>query len=75
MDFYNFKSLALKIKNFQMNTKNSKVYWGSIKILTFVLSAPDQFNYQSDYDGEVFTCDLFHKSRQTTPTPWHPLLN
>ena len=25
IDFYNFKSLALKIKNIQINTKNSKV--------------------------------------------------
>jgi hypothetical protein len=68
-DFFDFKSLASKIKNFHFNTENEKIYWGSIKVLNLTIHAPNQFSYQCDYDGEIFHCNLFHKSRQTPPSP------
>jgi hypothetical protein len=66
-DFIDFKNLASKIKNFEINTDNEKVKWNSIKILKLSNSSPNQFQYQTDYDGPVYTVDLFNRSRHSLP--------
>lgn len=40
-----------------------KVYWNSIKTVTVKSIAPNQIEYQTDYDGQVYTVNLFHKLR------------
>ena len=60
-DFFDFKELAQNLKNFEVNTDNEKVYWNSIKTITLKSTAPNQFEYQTDYEGQVHTVNLFHK--------------
>ena len=62
-DFYDFKNLAQLIKNFDNNSENTKVYWQKIKVLTLTAEFPNQYQYQTDYDGKVFVVDLFEKLR------------
>ena len=48
-DFFYFKELAQNLKNFEVYTDNEKVYWNSIKTITFKSTAPNQFEYHTDY--------------------------
>ena len=68
-DFYHFKELSQKLKNFEMNTDNEKVYWNSIRTITFRSESPNQFEYQTDYDGPNYTVDLLKKQRSKIPKP------
>ena len=62
-DFFDFKELAEKFRNFDQNTEGEKVYWNSIRTLSFRSDAPDQFNCQTEFDGPIHTVDLLHKLR------------
>ena len=68
-DFYDFKELAEKLKNFETNTNDDKVYWHSIRTISFKSNTPNQFDYQTDHDGPVYTVDLFQKLRCKKPKP------
>ena len=58
-DFFDFKKLAQNLKNLEVNTNNEKVYWNSIKTITLKSTAPNQFEYQTDYESQVHTVKLF----------------
>ena len=68
-DFYDFKALSEQLKNFDVNSDGEKVYWRSIRTVTFKASHPNSFQYQTDYDGPVCTVDLFEKLRTKKPKP------
>ena len=59
----------MKLKNFDVNTDNDKFSWRSIRTISFKASAPNQFEYQTDYDGPAHTVDLFQKLRCKKPKP------
>ncbi|WAR13960.1 hypothetical protein MAR_004065 [Mya arenaria] len=58
-DFYDFKGLA----------DSRKVIWNSIKILQLNSAKQHQFQYQTDYEGDTFTVELFYRSRHSIPKP------
>ena len=66
-DFYDFKELAEKLKNFETNTNDDTVYWHSIRTTSFKSNTPNQFDYQTDHDGPVYTIDLFQTLRCKQP--------
>ncbi|WAR30782.1 hypothetical protein MAR_033324, partial [Mya arenaria] len=68
-DFYDFKGLAGNVKNFEVTTDSQKVIWNSIKILQLNSAKQHQFQYQTDYEGDTFTVDLFYRSRHSIPKP------
>ena len=52
-----------KDKKFDINTNNERVYLQSIRSITLKATVPNQFDYRTDYDGPIFTVDLFQKLR------------
>lgn len=68
-DFFDFRHMASMVKNFELTSDNHKVHWNSIKTLKLSFESPNQFQFQTDYSGDSFTVDLFHRSRHTVPNP------
>lgn len=48
-DFYGFKQLSEKLKNFEFKTNDEKVYWNSIKSISLM----SKFDYHNDYPAKA----------------------
>ena len=61
-DFFDFKRLS---ENFDSNANDEKVYWNSIRTISFKSNTPNKFDYQTDYDDPIYTVDILQKLRST----------
>lgn len=69
LDFFDFKDLASKLKNFELSTDNQKIHWNSIKTISICSENPNSFEFQTEYGSVKHTVDLFYRSRYSTPCP------
>ena len=67
-DFYDFKTLSCKLKNFETNNNGEKVVWNKIKSLHFRSEEPNHFSYKTSHNGEELQVNLF-KKLSSAPNP------
>ena len=64
-DFFDFKSLAGNVRNFDLDTDRSKISWSKIRTMKMTSENPNLVKFQCDYDGEVVELDLMHHARRS----------
>ena len=64
-DFFDFKSLAGNVRNFDLDTDRSKIRWSKIRTMNLTSENPNLVKFQYDYDGEVVELDLMHHARRS----------
>ena len=62
-DFFDFKSLADNVKNFDLDTDRSKIKWSKPRTIKLTSENPNVVHFQYDYEGDVFELDLLYRAR------------
>ena len=68
-DFFNFKSVAKRMKNFSVDEYGESVKWGKIRQLVMDKSQPYAMHFKYDLQAETFkVLNMFRKSRMKKPS-------
>jgi len=67
-DFFDFKELSLKLRNFDVIEEGNQVKWTKLRVMEFVHSEPNTMRVKHAYNEGFETVDLMKRSRKANET-------